>query len=485
MRLRDPDLGRDRATVALGRRDWGFFVENDGLAAVERRAATAPWGDGRPVTAHERFDRTLGIPDRGTPMWPATGLSFDEPGLSATARAEAACDTICSRPLPTWRWPAAATVAALLGEAAPGLYGRPSTAQATVVAAAARHHGVDPRTALDLAAGVGALVAQTTHRQSSPAAGAPSLNALAGADVEAATRLFLARDRLRLAQQLSDPDLPRLWILANGLAHGVAPEVMWRVPARSVGDITRVVPTHDDLVAWAGIGRAVEHLRDVVNAAGEGRRWLAATHHGDLDGRVLALGVVGLTRPATAMQLALCGVRGISLDQLRDVAGPAPAGVLDLSDAALKAVCDRNGWLVGVAAERTQRELVERAAPAIEPELLRARLADGDPGSVEAFTASAPADRLLDAGAFRKNPPSPDADAAQRLLAEAGREALRRFGEAEPPHRPSLADALAHRFPERWGREVLCEPEPTRLLAPEAPTPPPPPAMPLSLDLGL
>ncbi|MFP5376358.1 MAG: hypothetical protein ACLGIO_06195, partial [Acidimicrobiia bacterium] len=295
----------------------------------------------------------------------------------------------------------------------------------------------------------------------------------------------LARDRLRLAQQLSDPDLPRLWILANGLTHGVAPDVMWRVPARSVGDIAQLVPSHDDLVGWAGVGPAVAHLRDVVRAAGEGRRWLEATHRGDLDERVLALGVVGLTRPATAMQLAVCGPRRVGLDQLREVAGPAPAGVLDLSDAALKAVCDRNGWLVGAAAERTQRELVERVGPGVDPEVLRVSLAAGQSGALEAFSALAPPDRLLDAGAFRKNPPSPDADAAQRLLAEAGREALRRFGEAEPPYRASLGEALGQRFPERFGREVLCEPDPTRLLCGDAPAPRRPAAVPLSLELGL
>ncbi|PLS75693.1 MAG: hypothetical protein CYG61_06115 [Actinobacteria bacterium] len=485
MRFRDPDLGRDRTTLALGRRDWGFFSETEGLAPVERRAATAPWGDGRPVTTHDRFDRTLGIPDRATPMWPATGLSFHEPGVSATARAEAICDVLCVRPLPTWRWPRLPTATALLREAAPDLYRRPPTVQAAVVAAAARHHGVEPTTAWDLAVGVGALVAQTTHRQSSPAPGAPSLNALAGADLDAATELFLARDRLRLAQQLSDPDLPRLWILANGLAHGVPPEIIWRVPARSVGAIAQVVPTHDDLVGWAGVRPAVEHLRDVVRAAVEGRRWLEAGHRGDLDERVLALGVVGLTRPATAMQLALCGLRRLGFDQLREVAGPAPGGVLDLSDAALKAVCDRNGWLTGVASERTQRELVERVGPAVEPEVLRASLADGDPGALEAFSASAPSDHLLDVGAFRKNPSSAEADAAHRLLTEGGREALRRFAGVEPPHRASLAEALAHRFPERCGRDVLCERHVDRLLASEAPAPRPSPAVPLSLDLGL
>ena len=485
MRFRDPDLGRDRTTLALGRRDWGFFAETNGSAPVDRRPATAPWGDGRAVTTHERFVRTRGIPDRATSMWPATGLSFDEPGASPTARAETACDTICARPLPTWRWPTPHTSAALLRQAALDLYGRPPAAQAAVVAAAAGHHGVEPKTAWDLAGGVGALVAQTTHRQAPPATGAPSLNALAGADIDAATQLFLARDRLRMAQQLSDPDLPRLWILANGLAHGVPAEVMWRVPARSVGDIARLLPTHDDLVGWAGVRPAVAHLRCVVRAAGEGRSWLNTNQRGELDDRVLALGVVALTRPSTAMQLALCGPRRVGLDQLQRVAGPAPGGVLDLSDAALKAVCDRNGWLVGLAAERTQRELVERAASPMEAELLRASLAEGNRGALEQMSASAPGDQALDAAAFRKNPCSPEADAVQRLVAEAGREALRRFGGVEAPHRPSLADALAHRFPERFGRDVLSEADPTRLLASDAPAVRPPAAVPLSLDLGL
>src|SRR5439155_1009200 len=82
------------------------------------------------VTEHDRFDRTLGIPDRAVPMWPVTTLSFHDPDASTTARAEAICDAICAWALPTWRWPAPATAAALLGEVAPALYGRHPTGRA-------------------------------------------------------------------------------------------------------------------------------------------------------------------------------------------------------------------------------------------------------------------------------------------------------------------------------------------------------------------
>ena len=74
--------------------------------------------------------------------------------------------------------------------------------------------------------------------------------------------------------------------------------------------------------------------------------------------------------------------------------------------------------------------------------------------------------------------------AAYTLLREAGREAVRRFAAVEPPHRSSFADALAHRFPERRGRDVLCESDPTRLLGTTPALAAPPPVA-LTLDLGL
>jgi hypothetical protein len=417
-------------------------------------------------------------------MWPVTTLSFHDETATPLARAEGLCDVICAEPLPAWRWPATEVAAALLADAARDLFDRHPVTQAEHLAAAARRHGVHPKTAWDLATGVGSTVAQTTHRNAE-GVGVPALNALAASAIEPATELFFARERLRLAQELSDADLPRLLMLANGLTHGVPPDIMRRVPGRSSGPIAQVIPVHDDLVGWTGIRPAVEHLRDVTRAAVEGRRWLATALDESVDDRLLALGIVGLTRPATALQLALVGPARLTLADFRDAAGPPPGGVLDLSDPALKAVCDRNGWLLGNAAERTQRELVDRAGPSVAPHELRAMLAAGAPDAFDPLHAAAPDDRTLDGRAFRKNPPSPGVVAAHSLLGEAGREALREFAGVEPPHRSTVAEALAHRFPERRGREVLCEPEAARIMAAELPAKRLPAAVPQTLDLGL
>ena len=501
MSFRDPDLGRDRTTLALGRRDWGFFVDVDGLTPADRQLAEAPWGEGRPVSLHDRFDRTWGIPERSVPMWSVAPLALLGAGDDPVARAEAICDAICERVLPDGNGPPPQVAVALLRAVATDIYDRHPAAQADRLARAAVEAAVHPKTAWELASGVGALVAQTSHARVAPADGSPSLNALAGADLETVVPLFLARDRLRLADRLSDPDLPRLWILANGLAHGVPPDVMRRVPARSAGPLTEAlaqmreagvaprkqqpIEVHHDLVDWDGARIAVEHLRDVVRAATEGRRWLAAADLESPDDRLLGLGVVGLTRPSTATELAVYGAGRLDAATLRDAAGPAPGGVLDLSDVALKAVCDRNGWLLGSASERTQQELVERVTATLDGGALRSDLVEGDAGALVTLAAAAPDDHLLDARAFRKNAPSADAVAVQRLLREAGREAVRRFADVEPPHRASVAEAIAHRFPNRPSRDLLREPDPTRLLNAVQPVRRPPVAVAQTLDLGM
>jgi len=479
--IRDPDLGRDRTTAMLGRRDWRWFSA-DAARRGTREAGEAPWGTTRHVSAHDRYDRTLGIPERDIPMWtlPAGQLDFT-PG-SAAERARAICDDLAAERVPAWRWPELRHAVAMLADAAPALAGRDPTTQATILAAAAHRHRLDPTTGRDLAVGVGSLIAQTAHQPGGALSGAASLNLLAGARLDAATQLFLARERLRLAQTRSDPDLPRLWILANGLNHGLPAHVMRRVPARSFGPAAQIAPAHDDLLRWGGLGPAVRHLRDVVAAAAEGRRWLRATRRAGLDELALAVGVIGLTRPATATQLALWGPARLSMEALAELAGPGPDDVVGLSDVALKGVCDRNGWLTGSPAERTMRELVERAAV---PAGLRAELAAGRTDSIGRRSVD---DATLDAAAFRKNPPAPDVAAAERLLGEAGREALRHFAGVEPPWRPTFADAVAHRFPDRVG-EALREAEPIRLLDPAHQQPGHPSAgrtaAPQTLDLGL
>ena len=301
MTVPDPDLGRDRTTAALGHRDWGWFNAGDGTPRAARETGQPPWGTTRHVTAHDRYDRTLGIPERDTPMWALPAGAFDFTQHSVAERAEAICDDLLTEPVPAWRWPDLPASVALLADAAPALLGRDPATQTTLLTAAARRHHLDPPTCRDLAVGVGSLVAQTTHRRPPTTAGTASINLLAGANLHAATQLFLARERIRLAQTLSDPDLPRLWILANALNHGVPASVMRRVPARSTGPAAQIIPAHDDLLDWGGLGPAVGHLRHVVTAATEGRRWLHTTRHpAGIDDLALAVGVIGLSRPATA-----------------------------------------------------------------------------------------------------------------------------------------------------------------------------------------
>jgi hypothetical protein len=380
--------------------------------------------------------------------------------------AEAICVQLAAEAPLERAWPPAGSCVAILADAAGSLGGASRDAQREAVVAAGARRGVDPQTAVVLAGGVGAVITQTTHMPAPPGPGLARYNALVGADLPAAVELFLARDQLRVAQANSDPDLPRLWVLANGLAHGVPPNVMRVLPARSIGPAAKVVPLHDDLVAWAGVGAAVTQLQATVAAAGEGRRWLDRTAHLSGDQAALAAGVVALASPAAAVVLVRGGLGQVNLERARVLAAPEPRGVLDLSDRALKAVCDRNRWLLGAASERTQRELVQRqlTGEGVGQEL-RPALADGD-HSVLARAVAGAGDVDLDRRAFRKNPPAGDITATQTLLREASVEALSVFAGYQIAPRAGLADALAHRFPQHLGGEALREREPERLLAP-------------------
>ena len=483
MSLRDPDLGRDRTTAALGRRDWGWFT-GTGSVPADRESGQAPWGSTRHVTTHDRFDRTLGIPERAVSMWPLEALPLGP--ADPTRRAQLICDELLAETPAERAWPDAERSLALLREIAGDVYGRDAQVQLSRVASTARRFYVDPAVAIELAGGVGALVAQTSHRPSPDVPGAARLNVLAGARLPEALQLFLARDQIRQAQAVSDPDLPRLWILANGLAHGTPVAVMRSVPARSFGPAARVVPLHDDLLDWRGMSVAVQHMTATVAAAAEGHRWLDRLNRLDgPDAAAVAVGVVALTQPTAAAELARRGLAHLSIDRARDAAGPAPTGILDLTDRALKAVCDRNGWLIGSTSERTQRELVQRTTPVHDGELRR-RLAAGEPDAVGASVAGAADDATLDRRAFRKNPPAPDVAATQTLLRAASIEALSRFAGFDVQPRAGFAEAFAHRFPAQLTRGPLAEPDQSRLLDNNAA----PPTLrqraePLSLDLGI
>jgi hypothetical protein len=87
---------------------------------------------------------------------------------------------------------------------------------------------------------------------------------------------------------------------------------------------------------------------------------------------------VALTEPTLAATMARHGPGQVTLPRARLAAGPTPTGVLDLSDAALKAMCDQTSWLLGSPSERTQRELVQRDVRQAGTDGLRERLADSD-----------------------------------------------------------------------------------------------------------
>jgi hypothetical protein len=294
---------------------------------------------------------------------------------------------------------------------------------------------------------------------------------------------WLAREHLRHAQAFSDPDLPRLWTALNGLAHAVPAEVLLTVPAANHGPIAATRPTRDDLIGWAGVYGALRDLDAVVAAAGEGRAWLARTARPhSADDALLAVGVADLTHPLLAAELARCGPAAVPfadvgrlLDRL-----PAPACPVELSDAAVKACCDRAGYLLGTPDERTCRELVERRAPAAVTDEVRARLARGDTAALtRALRELAPTDDELDRHVWRHDPPQPDARHLRQLLGEASREALSRFaGRTVRPH-PGRALALLARYPERALRTGLrLDPGAGRPAAPEPPDVAPRPADP-------
>jgi hypothetical protein len=175
--------------------------------------------------------------------------------------------------------------------------------------------------------------------------GRPALNRLRTANLHLAADVLLARTTLAAARAYSDPDLPRLWIFANGLHHAVPAEILTTIPARSHGPIAQLIPTHDDLTAWPGIRNAVEHLQVTVDAARQGRQWLTGrrarmrTTSMDRHRRhLIALGVLHLTHPSTAPEILLHQPTRPDPDVLRQIVATLPpiTSILDLSDPALK-----------------------------------------------------------------------------------------------------------------------------------------------------
>ena len=487
---RDPDLSRDRATKALGRRDWNYFTpytDSTGVGATpaDIEPATTPWAS-HPVTAHDRHDRTLGIPPRHVSMWPDPALTLDTRNGGPDPLAGILDDlrTLPAPPAPPAIAPA--TIAAALADLAGRAYARPAHVQAAGITETARRHQLDPAELTRLARGVGEMIAKTSHRGIRGLPGEPTLNALAGANLQLAAEIYLARAHLDRAAACSDPDLPRLWILANGLTHRVPAHIMLTHPARSAGPITRLRPLHDDLIGWHGIRAAVEHLDAVLHAVHTGRSWLPAAADTPSN-RLLALGLLDLTHPAAAHRLAGHGPAGADLRQIQATLTecPEPTTIADLTDPALKAVCDRIGWLHGTADERTHRELIERHTSTTGPGQ-RVPLARGDLSTLALLTAGGPSDPDLDRSTWRDQPANPDAVHRRQLLTTASREALRRFaGHDIQPH-PNRAAALTARYPDRLAHHALRTPAAGLTTGAGLPAPPEL-ALPVQaeLDLGL
>ncbi|MCM3886818.1 hypothetical protein ND747_24765 [Frankia sp. R82] len=144
----------------------------------------------------------------------------------------------------------------------------------------------------------------------------------------------------------------------------------------------------------------------------------------------------------------------------------------------IKAICDRNGWLLGTPDERHHRELVERTLPDVMTSEIRTRLAHGDTATLAyALHQAPPTDTDLDARTWRWNPGRHRRLQVRQLLGEASREAHVRFADWHITAHPSRAVAFLARFPDRIIRRGLTvHPEPPTPSAPLRPTPEPPPA---------
>jgi hypothetical protein len=481
---RDPDLGRTRTTKALGHRDWNWFASYAGStqAPADLEAATSPWA-GHPITAKDRHDRTLGIPARDICMWPSADTASPSGRTMSDSvgdqrrqdRASAVIEELRSLPRPASPTDVSpATVAKVLADLAPLVHGRSQPAQYHAITRVAETFGLPSTAVLALARDTGTLIARTTHAHALRLPGEPALNRLLHADLPLAAELMLARARLAWATTHSDPDLPRVWILANGLHHAIPADVLLNQPATSHGPIARLIPEHHDLIGWHGIHTAIDQLEATVHAAREGHRWLATTGGRPAadaaEPRLLALGVLHLTHPRMAHELARAGLTAIDLSRIRTIAESVqePRHILDLSDTALKAVCDRNGWLHGTPDERTQRELVERHTGAVLTDDLRNRVAAGDTIALTtAIINAAPNDADLDRATWRHDPPAPDVAQSRRLLDLASREALHHFaGYHINPH-PNRAAAITARFPDRLANRGLITTPDQLLRAPD------------------
>ncbi len=396
-----------------------------------------------PAPQHRPVDRSHHLPDRQISMWPDRGpaAAGAQPTTSqidaAVADARAA-----SAPRPPTLTPR--QLADALADLPAGIVDQDRPAQRIHINTTADRHSIARATLRRAASDIGSLILTTAPARLANAHGSPAWNALRHADLFVAAELYLARARLADLTAHTTPDLPRLALLLNGLTHAVPAADLRTIPATLPRLPTRPATLRRDLVGWQGLPAAVDHLAAVLTASRAGRHWIRhhLGHNPDAIGR--AIGVLHLTHPNVATELAALGPHRLDPTDLRAVTRtlqPFPDRITELSDTALTAICERNGWLLGRPEEHHHRLLLDEHLTRTVNNLpaLRRRLAapDVDPTRLVAL----PDDTVLP-------PPLPPASAHLRsYLRLASTQALHDFAGLPLPTPPSRCTALATRWP--------------------------------------
>lgn len=434
------------------------------------RLSSTPPRPGRPA------GRNTYLPDRQISMWPrpgsSAGTSHADPDQIDAVTADAGARLDPRPPAPTLR-----QLTGALADLAYTMIGQQNTAQHALLATIADRYKIDHEALSRAVSDIDGLILTALRSRPESAEISADGNRLRDADLTVAAELHLSRVRLADLTAHTSPDLPRLALLLNGLTHGIAAAELFTVPATLPGRPHRPATVRGDLVGWQGLPDAVNHLGAVLTASGKGRRWIRRGLHGGADDVGRGIGVLHLTHPSIAADLAAVGPDKLDPTDLRAVAQalrPFPERITELSDLALAAVCDRNGWLLGRPEEHHHRLLLDEHLTRTISDLpaLRRRLAAPDVDSTQLLDL--PADTLL------PRPIQPASADVHHYLRLASAQALHDFAGLPLTTPPGRCAALAARWPptilERavalQGVPLLSQPDISA-----TPTPPSPPTL--------
>jgi hypothetical protein len=222
-------------------------------------------------------------------------------------------------------------------------------AQATKRRRSTREHGpttqFDPgadRTVIPDAGMLGALIG--------PAAGH-----LVNVDVHQLAIIWVARERARIADANSDPDLPRLLWLKYAISRRWTLRAMLAIPA---------------LTGWGpGIRTTLRVLVRHAYAAKAAHEQLDDLPASDRNALLGAIGGISLWDPVAAHRGLVRFRNGalLSIERLKASAEPPPQHPGELSEGALKALCILRGWLTcDNGGEPTFRERARRPLKSID-----------------------------------------------------------------------------------------------------------------------